>query len=304
MINVVIVLSDALFGSFGLSIIVLTIISRVVLFPLTRRQLRSTKQMQELQPKIAEIRKKYARDKQKRAQEEMALMKQSGVNPAGCILPMLVQMPIWIALYQSIIRVLAVTPEEFLNLSRHLYTAWPSVFAQVPLNNMFLGLNLSQPNMVMPVLVGGSMWLQQKMTTPQSTDPAQRAQGQMMQWMMPLMFMFLTFSFPSGLALYWVVSNVISMVMQYFIGGWGGLATVWPGRGGTPEPAKKRPETREKKALTTEDGEADIVVSREEGYDDGQSGDKRADGGGGYSDSIGAIRRQSRRSKGRRSKRR
>ena len=76
--------------------------------------------MQELQPKLVEIQKKYAKDRQRLAKEQMALYKDAGVSPAGCLLPMLIQMPVWIALYQSIIRVLATGPEELLNVSRHL----------------------------------------------------------------------------------------------------------------------------------------------------------------------------------------
>ncbi len=229
MINVMIVLSDFLFDNLGLTIIVLTIIVRAAMFPLTRRQLRATKQMQELQPKLAEVRKKYARDRQKRAKEEMALMKQSGVSPAGCVLPMLIQMPVWIALYQSIIRVLGATPEQFLNLSRHLYTTWPQVFSLVPLESRFLWLDLAayDSTLVLPILVGGTMWLQQKMVTPTSSDASQQTQGRMMLWMMPLMFFFFSMSFPSGLALYWVASNIITIVLQYFTGGWGGLAGVF-----------------------------------------------------------------------------
>ncbi|TET48500.1 MAG: membrane protein insertase YidC [Dehalococcoidia bacterium] len=226
MINILIVVSSALFNNFGLSIIVLTIIVRGVTTPLTLKQLRSTKALQELQPKMAELHQKYGKDKQKLAQEQMRMYKESGVNPAGCLLPMLIQLPIWISLFQSIIRVLAIVPEDFLKLSGHLYSAWPQVFSLVPLNSRFLWLDLAVPDrfLLLPILVGGTMWLQQKMVTSKTGDPKQQAQSQMMLWIMPLMFAFLTLQFPSGLALYWVISNVISIGMQYFItGGWGGL---------------------------------------------------------------------------------
>ncbi len=311
MINIVIVLSNVLFNNFGLTIIVLTFIIRGAMYPLTRRQLKASKGMQELQPKIAELRKKYARDRQKLAQEQMALMKEAGVSPAGCLLPMLIQMPIWIALYQSIMRVLAASPEGFLNLSRHLYTPWSVVFSQIPLERQFLWLDLANPDplYLMPILVGGTMWLQQKMVTPESADPNQKAQSQMMLWMLPLMFGFFTMSFPSGLALYWVASNIITIIMQYYIGGWGGLSTLFkPGPRDTDQKAQKRPAPVEKKKKeTTKAVDADIVVPREsteEGTDYGTSGDKREDGGGSYPDSIDAIKRQARRSKSRRRKRR
>lgn len=243
MINVLIVVSGALFNNFGLSIIALTIIVRGITMPLTLKQTRSTKALQELQPKMSELQQKFGKDKQKLAQEQMRLYKESGVNPAGCLLPMLVQLPVWIALFQSIIRVLAVVPEDFLKLSGHLYAAWPQVFSLVPLNSNFLWLDLAVPDrlLMLPILVGGTMWLSQKMVTPRTGDPRQQAQSTMMLWVMPLMFAFITMQFPSGLALYWVISNVIQIGMQYFItGGWGGLSSQ----------AAAKPAGRDKKYMT------------------------------------------------------
>ncbi len=303
MINVLVVLSNYLFNSFGLTIILLTIIIRGAMYPLTRKQLQATKKMQELQPKMREVQKKYAKDRQRRAKEEMAVMKEAGANPAGCLLPMLVQFPVWIALYQSIIRVLAIAPEDFLSLSRHLYAAWPMVFSQVPLENQFLWLNLAvpDPNFIMAILVGGTMWLQQKMTTPVSADPKQQAQARMMTWMMPLMFGFFTLTFPGGLALYWLTSNIISIVMQYFISGWGGLATLFTPKETDGDRKPRQRPTKEDRTPPEESAtDADIVVSSEsqkEGLDDGTSGDKRQDRRGGYPDSLKSIRRQARRSK-------
>jgi len=227
MINVLIIVAGYLFSNFGLAIIALTLIVRGATIPLTLKQLHATKAMQDLQPKLTELQKKYGKDKAKMAQEQMRLYKESGVSPAGCMLPMLVQMPIWIALFQSIIRILAVTPEDFLNLSGHLYSSWATVFSLVPLKSNFLWLDLATPDrfLMLPILVGGTMWLQQKMVMSKAADPRQQAQSQMMLWMMPLMFAFLTMQFPSGLALYWVVSNIISIVIQYYITGWGGLVS-------------------------------------------------------------------------------
>ncbi|MFA6347569.1 MAG: YidC/Oxa1 family membrane protein insertase, partial [Dehalococcoidales bacterium] len=172
MINILIGLSDILFGSFGLTIIVLTIIIRAVMFPLTRKQMNATKAMQDLQPKLAELQKKHAKDSQKLAAEQMKLYKESGVSPAGCLLPMLVQMPIWIALYQSIMRVLAVAPGNFLNLSEYLYS-WPMVFKALPVDSQFLWLNLGTPDFLLALLVGASMWVTQKMSSSASTNPQQ-----------------------------------------------------------------------------------------------------------------------------------
>ena len=217
-------MSDYLGGSFGLAIISLTVLMNILILPLNLKQMRATKAMQSLQPKLAELQKKHGKDKQRMAQEQMKLYKESGMNPAGCLLPMLVQMPIWIALYQSIMMTLAVAPESLLNLSRYLYD-WPIVFATLPLGKDFLGMNLAEPNTILAILVGASMWLQQKMsTTASGGDSRMQSQAKMMLWMMPMMFTFLALSFPSGLALFWVASSVVRIAIQYKVTGWGGLA--------------------------------------------------------------------------------
>jgi YidC/Oxa1 family membrane protein insertase len=307
MINGLIVLSHYLFSNFWLAIIALTIVIRGCMYPLTVKQLKATKAMQDLQPKLLELQKKYAKDKQKLAQEQMRLYRESGVSPAGCMVPMLVQMPIWIALYWSIMKVLAVTPEDFLGLSQYLYS-WPVVYSALPLGNNFLWLNLAEGDLLLAILVGGTMWLQQKMITPVSTDPKQQTQSRMMLWMMPLMFTFLSLSFPSGLALYWVVSNVISIVMQYLISGWGALAPALATKQVTRDKKyKKRIAEVEQAPSAGTAVSADIVepsTTQEEGTTYGESGDKRKDSRGGYPTSLRAIRRQPGRGRGHRPKRR
>jgi YidC/Oxa1 family membrane protein insertase len=218
------------------------------------------------------------------------------MNPAGCLLPMLIQMPIWIALYQSIVRVLAVAPVDFLNLSKHLYASWPLVFTQVPLQSRFLWLDLAYPDsfLILPILVGGTMWVQQKMTTLPSTDPKQQSQAQMMLWMMPLMFAFLTLSFPSGLALYWVVSNVISIVLQYFVTGWGGLIPAPSGKKSSSDKKTKEQATQQKMSLKEGSSETTAETGSAQGgeLDHGKSGDKRQDRGRGDSARPGTTRRK------------
>jgi YidC/Oxa1 family membrane protein insertase len=224
-LNVLVALSQLLSGEFGLAIISLTIIVRLISWPLTKRQLNSTKAMQEMQPKIQELQKKYGKNQQKLQQEMMKLYKEAGVNPLGCLWPMLVQFPIWIALYQAIIRALATTPENLLDLAHRLYS-WDIVNQAIPLSSKFLWLDLSQPDpyWILAIIVGGTMWVQQKMTQAPAVDPAQQSTSRMMLLMMPLMFGFLTLLFPSGLALYWAVSNIIGIITQYFFtGGWGYL---------------------------------------------------------------------------------
>ncbi|MFC2007741.1 YidC/Oxa1 family membrane protein insertase [Chloroflexota bacterium] len=223
-INILVMLTQYLGGSFGLAIITLTIGVNILILPLNLKQIRSTKAMQEIQPRVAELQKKYAKDKQKLSQEQMKLYKESGMNPAGCLLPMLIQMPVWIALYQSVMLSLAVAPEGLLNLSRYLYS-WPELYSILPLSRDFMWglLDLAEPNPVLAILVGATMWLQQKMATPVSSDPKQAAQSRMMLWMMPMMFTFLALSFPSGLALFWVTSSIVRIAMQYYVSGWGSL---------------------------------------------------------------------------------
>jgi YidC/Oxa1 family membrane protein insertase len=224
-LNVLVALTNLLGGSFGVAIIALTVIVRLISWPLTKRQLNSTKAMQEMQPKVQELQKKYGKNQQKLQQEMMKLYKEAGINPLGCIWPMLIQLPIWIALYQAIMSALATTPESLLGLAQRLYS-WGIVNQAIPLSSRFLWLDLGQPDpyFILAIIVGGTMWVQQKMTTAPTVDPRQQSTNRMMTLLMPLMFGFLTLMFPSGLALYWAVSNIIGIVTQYFVtGGWGYL---------------------------------------------------------------------------------
>jgi YidC/Oxa1 family membrane protein insertase len=246
------------------------------------RQLQSTKAMQELQPKLAEIQKKYAKDRQKLAQEQMRLYRESGVKPAGCAITLIIQFPVWIALYQSIMLTLARAPEGLFNLSKYLYASWPVVFATLPLGNEFLGLNLAEGNIILAILVGGTMWLQQKMSMTTSTDPKQQQQTQMMLWMMPLMFAFLALTFPAGLSLYWVTSSIVRIVMQYRVTGWGSLS-----RGATQVVDKDKKYVKfiaESEAKKVDDIGADIVITDEE--------QRKRDQGMGYPEKPSKIRYQ------------
>ena len=307
--NILIVLSHYLFGSFGLAIIALTIVVNGLMLWLTLKQIRASKAMQELQPKLAELQKKFAKDKEKLAKEQMRMYKESGISPMGCLVPMLIQMPIWIALFQSIIRLLAVTPEDFLGLSQYLYS-WSVVYSMLPLENNFLWLNLAIPDsyLVLPLLVGGTMWVQQKMVTPTTADPRQQTQSRIMLWMMPLMFAFITLSFPSGLALFWVTSSIIRIAIQYFVTGWGGLVKVTTTKPvGRDKKYKSRIAQVEEKPSEYADTGADIVEpasGQEEGLGNGKSGDKRQDRGRGYSERLKEIGRQPGRSRSHHPKRR
>lgn len=229
MLNFLIIISTYLFGSFGLAIVVMTVLVRLITLPLTMRQLRSTKAMQELQPKLQELRKKHGKDSKRLSQETMKLYKESGVNPLGCVFPMLLQFPIWIALYQSVIQGLAYAPENLVGLSQQLYSS-SLIREQVPLDSHFLWLNLVNGDLALAVLVGVSMWILQKMSTQPQQDPQQQSMAFVMQWGMPLLFALMSISFPSGLSLYWVLTNILSIIIQYRVTGWGSLkAPSWAG---------------------------------------------------------------------------
>ncbi len=228
MLNLLILVSNAFFNSFGLAIIVLVIMVRLLMTPLTLRQLHHTRAMSAMGPKIKELQKKYAKDKKKLQQEMANVYKESGVSPMGCLGPMVLQLPLWIALYRSILGAVATTPEALLGLSDKLYSL-SAIHQAVPLNSNFLWLNLAQPDVpphgyfILPILVAASMWVLQKMSTVPSPDQQQESMSKMMIWMMPLMFAFFSLAFPSGLALFWVASNTIGIITQYFVTGWGSL---------------------------------------------------------------------------------
>jgi YidC/Oxa1 family membrane protein insertase len=262
MTNALVVLSNVFFGSFGVAIIVFTIIMRGVTFPLTLRQLRSSRSLSALQPKIRDLQKKYT-DPKRRSEETMKLYREAGVNPLGCFLPMVVQMPIWFALYRVIQITLASTPENLVTLSGRLYP-WSYIQHSVPLSERFLWVNLGERgDLLLALLVGVSMYVQQKMTTPPATDERQQSMNSTMLWMMPLMFVFFSLQVPNGLPLYWFMSGVVSIVLQYMYLGsnefsWRSLLSLQPAtarKGGSPagKPAA-REEPAEEEETTVDAG--------------------------------------------------
>jgi len=236
MLNALLWLYNILGDQFWLAIIVFTVVIRGLMTPLMLPQQRSAKKMQELQPKLKELQKKYGKDRERMSQEQMKLYKEAGVNPMGGCLPMLVQFPIWIGLYQSIIQALGYQPLQLVNLSQNIYPFMQSVWAAVPLNRFFLGMDLALTpqqlgglTFALPVLVAFTSWLQTKMTTPAGGGDAQAAgMGQSMTLMMPLMFGFFSLNFSTGLSFYFIVSNIIGIITQGFISGWEGLL-FWKG---------------------------------------------------------------------------
>ena len=279
-LNLLVLLSKYLFGNFGLAIVALTIIIRLVTLPLAMRQLHSSRAMQGIQPKMKELQKKYEKDKQQLGSEIAKLYKEQGVNPLGCALPMLIQMPIWIGLYQSVIQGLACSPENLLGLSKQLYS-WSVIQEQVPLNSHFLWLDLGSGDVIMAILVAASMWMLQKMSVPLSGEPTQQSMQRMMVWLMPLMFGFISLSIPSGLPLFWVCNSLLGIVIQYRVTGWGTLKvpSLASLKAGLPQPVNTPANT----AGASGNGESsgNIVAPQSEGAgaDSAVAGRKKAVGG-------------------------
>jgi len=222
MVNSLLFLYNVLGHNFALSIAVFTVLVRLLTLPLTLPAQRSAKGQQEIQPELEKLRKKYAKDKEKQTQETMKLYKEKGINPAMGCLPMLLQLPIMFAFYQSIVKALANTPLQMVSLGQF---ASASLSHLVPLGSRFLWLDLGYPDptYVLPILVVATTWIQQKMAASPSTDSQAASMTQSMQITMPLMFGFITMSLASGLAVYFVISNLVGIVIQYFISGAGGL---------------------------------------------------------------------------------
>lgn len=241
------------FGNYGWAIVGFTVIVNLILMPLTFKQQKSTIAMQKIQPQIAQIQKKYANDKDKQSQELMRVYQENNINPAGGCLPLLIQLPIIMVLYQVIIKPLTYMyslsdelvvklqvalghgAEEYvqqIQLAREMTEEVRSQaeFAHIPVINFnFFGLDLSatpsftQINAlwIIPVLSALTSYavskLSQKMTNPEGSENAAAAQVNTMNKIMPLISAWFTFSFPAGIGLYWVMSNVVRGAQQFFI---------------------------------------------------------------------------------------
>lgn len=235
-------------GALGFSIVLLTISIRILVWPFMNSQLRSAKKMADLKPYLDELKKKHKNDKQALAKAQMDLYKEHGVSPAGGCLPSLIQIPIFIALYQAIINVFPLVDGGHLNyLNSLLYLDWMK-FTTPPDANFF-GLNLAiKPSqagpglLFIPILTGALTLIQSKMMAPSrpvkhyptdskketqekegAEDTMAAVQSQMV-FMMPLMIGYFAYQFPIGLAIYWNVYTIMGIIQQYFISGWGGLA--------------------------------------------------------------------------------
>ncbi len=218
-----------LFNSSVIAIILFTVLIRLITFPLTAQQTRASKAMAELQPELKKLQEKHKNDREKLSQEQMRLYREYGVNPLGGCLPLIIQLPIWIGLYQAINHALAATPLQLLDLSGRFLL--PGLDRLVPLNNVFFGMDLTQsPSanpayaLIFPVLVLITSYVQSKMMTPPAApaDPDGKpnqaaAMTQSMTTIMPLMMGMFSLSFSVGLSVYFIVSNIMGIV-QYAMG--------------------------------------------------------------------------------------
>lgn len=235
-------------GALGISIIVLTVIIRFLVWPFMSAQLKSAKKMADLKPHMDELKKKHGTNKQALATAQMQLYKEHGVNPAGGCLPSLIQIPVIIALYQAILALFS-GADGLLKINQLLYFKdW--VLTKSP-DPYFLGMNLSaKPSdfasagiylLLVPVITAVLQFLQSKMMAPQpvktypsdspkekkekgDTEDAMVAVQSQMMYLMPVMIGYFAFSFPVGLAIYWNTFTVLGIWQQYLISGWGGLS--------------------------------------------------------------------------------
>jgi YidC/Oxa1 family membrane protein insertase len=247
-ITILTLLYSVLNNDIVLAISVLTIGIRLLTSPLLIQQQRSARAMQEVQPLLAELKEKHKNDREKMAQAQMQLYKEHGINPLGGCLPLLVQLPILLALYQAIIYGLAATPFQLIDLSGRLLI--PGLDGLVPLNNVWLNMDLTLPPtvnpvyaLIFPVLVLVTTWLQSKLTIPPPPPSEDGKPNQMaamtrsMTTIMPLMFGFFSLTFSVGLSIYFVVSNVVGIIQYSMMGKaeWGRLLGRAPAA--VPKPA-------------------------------------------------------------------
>lgn len=185
------------FPNYGLAIILVTFIIKIILFPLNNSSMKSMRAMQEIQPKMKEIQERYRDTPEKMQAETMKLYKENKVNPFGGCLPLLVQMPFLIAFYQALVHFKY-------SVTAHAVFLWITAATT---------LSKPDPTYLLPILAGITTFIQQKLSTMDTKDPTQRT----MLIFMPLMIAWMATKFAAGLALYWVVLNILSILQQMWI---------------------------------------------------------------------------------------
>ena len=191
-------------ASYGIDIILLTVLIKILMAPLTHKSFVSMKQMQKLQPQMERLKEKFANEKEKLNKEIMELYRRNGVNPLGGCLPMVFQFPVFIGLYNALSTPIELRHAPFMWIKDLSRPDWESL--PFTLGDWHLGIP------ILTLLMGASMFVQQWMT-PSAGDPNQRK----MMMLMPLMFTFMFVSFPAGLTVYWLINNILSIGQQYWI---------------------------------------------------------------------------------------
>ena len=190
--------------NYGWAIIVLTILVRIVTAPLMVKQMRSAERMREVQPKIKALQERYADDRQRQSEEMMKLYREEKINPLGGCLPLLLQMPVLIGLFYAL--------RTSIGLRHAPWIFWVNDLSQPA--TLFTIPGVDFPVRILPLIMGGSMYVQQKMMPQTGMDPVQ---ARMMLIMMPGMMLLISYTFPSGLVLYWTVSNLLGIAHQYWV---------------------------------------------------------------------------------------
>lgn len=226
----VLLLINSLVQNFGISIILFTILIRLLTHPLTVKQFKATRAMQTLQedPRYKKMQEKYKNDKDRLAQEQMKLYKELGINPMGSCLPTLIQFPIIIGLYQSVTRAMASSPVDLFRLEEIIYPRLINAANILPLENRFLWMDLGQPERLnifgigipfLAILVVATTFLQSRLLQPASSSNDQAAMiGKSMNIYMPILMGFMAYSLASGLALYFLTSNIFGIVQYALLG--------------------------------------------------------------------------------------
>ncbi|MHB8631110.1 MAG: YidC/Oxa1 family membrane protein insertase [Candidatus Limnocylindria bacterium] len=255
---------------FGLAIVGVTIAIRLTLYPLFKIQIRNQRAMQELAPAMSDLKAKYGSDKQRLSQEQMKLYQERGYNPAMGCLPLMLQMPLLIAMYaaftqtphldgQTLGQILIpfvpvpVGPTAFLDLTAH-WLPWMVACPPAQVGGA-CGLGAPDPLHLLPVLAGAAQLVSSVMfqpAIPPKTVDQQQKMMQSMQYYFPLLTIVFAWSFPSGLALYWVTTTLFGIVQQYFVSGWGQLPRFLPFLKNIPSPADRTLAARQQAALDEE----------------------------------------------------
>jgi YidC/Oxa1 family membrane protein insertase len=240
-VNVLIWIYNVVGQNFGLAIILFTILIRIVTWPLNAQQMKGAAAMQQLQTdkEWQAIQKKYAKDREKLAQEQMRIYRERKISPFSSCLPTLIQFPIIIALYQSITRALGSTPLDLLKLSRSIIFPFLNVSDLIPLNSKFLWMDLGRPESIailgfafptLALIVAVTTYIQAKLTMPAAANPGDQsaAMGKMMSIYMPLLLGYFALNFASGLSIYFITSNLLGII-QYAMQGKANWRNLLPG---------------------------------------------------------------------------